>query len=145
MYSRRVSREVSLNELETAHISFAPKVLTFGLGPNDRSPVEHELHDILTLTNYGSQIPPPPHMPSMPCPRANSSMRGSGPTRKFTFFVPAENEKFSCRLHPGSGVIKTVRLLLLSFLLSLLLVESVDGDQLLWPLRRARARWCTCT
>jgi hypothetical protein len=54
MYSRRVSREVSLNELETAHISFAPKVLTFGLGPNDRSPVEHELHDILTLTNYGS-------------------------------------------------------------------------------------------
>jgi hypothetical protein len=46
-------------------------------------------------------------------------MRGKGPTRKFTFFVPAENEKFSCRLHPGSGVIKTVRILLFFFFFSL--------------------------
>jgi hypothetical protein len=56
---RRVSREISLNELETAHITFEPKVLTFGLGPNDRSPVDHELHDVLTLTNYGAQTPTP--------------------------------------------------------------------------------------
>jgi tRNA A-37 threonylcarbamoyl transferase component Bud32 len=72
---------MSSNDLEAAGISFEPKVLTFGLGPNDRSPVDQELHDVITLTNHGS-------------------------SRKFTFLVPAENEKLSCRLYPGAGVIK---------------------------------------
>jgi hypothetical protein len=56
----------------------------FGLGNNDKCPVDKEVSDEFVITNHG-------------------------PTRKFTFFVPAENEKFTCRLYPGSGVIKSVQ------------------------------------
>jgi hypothetical protein len=55
----------------------------FGLGNNDKCPVDKEVSDEFVITNHG-------------------------PTRKFTFFVPAENDKFTCRLYPGSGVIKSV-------------------------------------
>jgi hypothetical protein len=56
----------------------------FGLGNNDKCPVDKEVSDEFVITNHG-------------------------PTRKFTFFVPAENERFTCRLYPGNGVIKSVR------------------------------------
>jgi hypothetical protein len=56
----------------------------FGLGKNDKCPVDKEVSDEFVITNHG-------------------------PTRKFTFFVPAENERFTCRLYPGNGVIKSVR------------------------------------
>ncbi len=33
---------------------------------------------------------------------------GTGPSRKFTFFVPSENEKVKFVLHPGNGIVKQV-------------------------------------
>jgi hypothetical protein len=76
---------LSFTDLEQLQLSYEPKALTFGLGSNDKCPVDEELHDEIVLTNNGTTA------------------------RKFIFFVPAEDETLRCRLHPGAGVIKSVR------------------------------------
>lgn len=78
------------------------QVLTFGLGPNDKCPVDEEVADEIVLTNNG------------------------GPARRFTFFVPTENEKFSCRLHPGSGVLRAGKSVTVHVYATLLMTTNVE-------------------
>jgi hypothetical protein len=79
-----MSRDLSFTDLEQLHLSYEPKQLSFGLGSSDKCPVDEEMHDQIVITNHGYS------------------------SRKFTFFVPAEDETLRCRLHPGTGIIKSV-------------------------------------
>lgn len=67
-----------------AQIDVGPEVLTFGLGENSKCPIDTPVKDTINLTNNGRE------------------------TRKFTFFVPADEYRFKCVLHPGYGSIKPV-------------------------------------
>lgn len=79
-----LARDLSFTDLEQLHLSYEPKSLSFGLGPSDKCPVDEEMRDVIVITNHGYS------------------------SRKFAFFVPAEDETLRCRLHPGAGVIKSV-------------------------------------
>ena len=76
-------------------------MLTFGLGSNDKCPVDEEVSDEIVLTNHG-------------------------PARRFTFFVPTENDKFACRLHPGSGVIKSGKSVTVHVHVTLLMTTNIE-------------------
>lgn len=78
------------------------QILTFGLGPNDKCPVDKEVSDEIVLTNNG------------------------GTARHFTFFVPTENEKFSCRLHPGTGVLRSGKSVSVHVYATLLMTTNVE-------------------
>ncbi|ELR16527.1 protein kinase domain containing protein [Acanthamoeba castellanii str. Neff] len=99
--SALLGKQLSLMDLESVNLTFEPKVLTFGLGSNDKCPVDEEVSDEIVLTNHG-------------------------PARRFTFFVPTENDKFACRLHPGSGVIKSGKSVTVHVHVTLLMTTNIE-------------------
>jgi peroxidase len=96
-----ISRALSVADLAGMQITVEPKDLTFGLAAQSKCPVDEKVTDTIHLTNTGR-------------------------SRKFTFYVPTDPDRFTCALYPGTGVLKMGETLDITVDFTLLMTTNVD-------------------
>jgi len=95
------ARTLSVDDLEGLHITVEPEQLLFGLDVHDKFPVDKKLTDQIKLRNTGR-------------------------SRKFTFYVPSDADRFLCNLYPGTGTVKMGETITITVEMTLLMTTNLD-------------------